>query len=127
MQTSPFIPTLKEFVWLALASVLGVGGSQWYTAWKNRRTPVATVHLNEAQADLARAQATQSLAETLAKVSEQQKEARAAIADFDARDLAHVERVALLELQLRQAGDQLHYMKSLLTANKIAWDEHLVK
>lgn len=117
METPDVVPhTFWQVVWLLLASGLGIGGSQWFNSWKNRRIPVATIHLSESQADLARAQATQTLAQTLRMISEQQKEATTTIAELQTRDESRSEYVELLELQLRRA-------KATFLLNGIVWDE----
>jgi uncharacterized protein YjiS (DUF1127 family) len=72
-------------------------------AWKNRKKPTAEIHESEARTELARAQATQTVAQTLQTISVQLKEARESIQALETKLDRRLEEIALLELQVQRA------------------------
>jgi hypothetical protein len=86
MQTPSSIPhTPLDWLWLLLASGLGASSATWYNVWKNRKKPVQEIHESEARTELARAQATQTVAQTLHSISVQLKEAKDSISGLEER------------------------------------------
>lgn len=102
--TSATSHTWTEFTGYVVAII--TASAAGLTAWKNRKKPAAEVHESEARTELARAQATQTVAQTLQTISSQLKEARESIQTLETKLDRRLEEIALLELQVQRARAQ---------------------
>ena len=123
MQTPPSVPhTFADWLYAALASIFVTGGGvSWYLAWKQRKKPVAEIHLSEAQTDLARAQTAQTVAETLRIMSSQLKEATDLSAELEDKLAERNKRNVEKDARIEKLEAHLRHARQVMADNGIEW------